>query len=78
MARVESDVGSETNARQLASAYAGFLSVGQYFKKGLDEETIYKAARVKSEGTQVVVNFSMPRDAATDLLKKQVAKAPAG
>jgi len=78
MAKVESDVGSESNAKQLASAYAGFLSVGQFFKKGADEETIYKAAHVKSEGTQVEVNLAMTRDAATDILKKQVAKAPAG
>jgi hypothetical protein len=77
MAKVESDVGSESNAKQLATAYAGFLSVGQYFKKGLDEEAIYKAAQVKSEGKQVVVNFAMTRDAATDILKKQVAKQPA-
>jgi hypothetical protein len=58
--------------------YGALLTGGQVFKKGQDEETIYKSTRVKSEGTQVVVNFAMTRDAATDILKKQVAKAPAG
>jgi outer membrane biosynthesis protein TonB len=70
MARVETDVGSEERAGSLAKTYAALLYGGQLIKKGQDEEALYKAARVKADGKQVIVNFSMPRETATGILKK--------
>jgi hypothetical protein len=80
MARVETDVGSEARAVDMAKAYAGLLYLGQLKKKGEDEETLYKAARVKADGKQVIVNFSMPRETATGILKKYAPEPapPAG
>jgi hypothetical protein len=80
MAKVETDVGSEERAGSLAKTYAALLYGGQLLKKGQDEETLYKAARVKADGKQVVVNFSMPRETATGILKKYAPEPtpPAG
>jgi hypothetical protein len=80
MAKVETDVGSEERAGSLAKTYAALLYGGQLLKKGQDEETLYKAARVKAAGKQVVVNFSMPRETATGILKKYAPEPtpPAG
>lgn len=69
-AKVESDVGSEELAKSQEKTYGGLLVMGQVFKQGKDEEIIYKAAKVKAEGKQLIVNFSMPRDTATGILKK--------
>jgi len=69
-ATVESDVGSEELAKSQERTYGGLLVAGQMFKHGKDEETIYKAAKIKAEGKQVIVNFTMPRDTATGILKK--------
>jgi hypothetical protein len=80
MAKVETDVGSEERAGSLAKTYAALLYGGQLLKKGQDEESLYKAARVKADGKQVVVNFSMPRETATGILKKYAPEPapPAG
>jgi hypothetical protein len=69
-AKVESDVGSEELAKSQEKTYGGLLVMGQVFKQGKDEESIYKAAKVKAEGKQVIVNFTMPKDTATGILKK--------
>jgi len=76
-ARVTSDVGSEDRAKELSKTFGGFLTMGTIFKKGQDEETIYRAAKVASDGKQVVVNFSMPRETATGILKKYTDVPPA-
>jgi hypothetical protein len=80
MAKVETDVGSEERAGSLAKTYAALLYGGQLIKKGQDEETLYKAARVKADGKQVIVNFSLPRETATGILKKYAPEPspPAG
>ncbi len=71
-ATVESQADSATRAEQMAKGYSGLLAVGQLLKRGRDEEMLYKSTKVTSEGKQVFVNFTMPRQTAGELIKKQL------
>lgn len=71
-ARVESEADSSERAAQLARTYNGLLVLGQVTKRGKDEELIYRNTKVTSEGKQITVHFSMPRQTAAEMLKKQL------
>jgi hypothetical protein len=72
---VESQTDSPARAAEMAKGYSGLLAIGQYLKRGRDEEQLYKATKVTAEGKQILVNFTMPRQTASEMLKKQL---PAG
>jgi len=74
-AQVESQADSPARAAQLARAYNGLLFVGQMAKQGKDEEEIYKHTKVTADGKQIVVRFKMPRQAAAEMLTKQLKPA---
>jgi hypothetical protein len=74
-ATVESQADSPSRAAEMAQGYTGMLAVGQWLKRGRDEEQLYKSTKVTAEGKQILVNFSMPRQTASEMLKKQL---PAG
>ncbi|HKR00872.1 MAG TPA: hypothetical protein VJT09_09365 [Pyrinomonadaceae bacterium] len=74
-ATVESEVESEARATTMARTYGSMLFVGKVARSDKDEAIIYQNTRISARGKQVVVNFSMPRQAAGDMLKKQL---PAG
>jgi hypothetical protein len=74
-ARVESQADSPQRAAQMAKGYGDLLAVAQLVKSGRDEEVLYKNTKVSAEGKQIVVTFSMPRQTASEMLKKQL---PAG
>jgi hypothetical protein len=67
---VSSDVGSPDLASKKAKGYNLLLVGGRFAKKGQTEEIIYKNTKVSADGKQVVVNFTMPRKEATDILAK--------
>lgn len=71
-ASVESDVGSAEKAQQMARGYGVMLVFGKAARQGKDEAIIYQNTRISARGKQVVVNFSMPRQAAGEMLKKQL------
>lgn len=71
-ASVESEVGTAEQAQKMASGYGVMLLMGKAARKGKDEAVIYQNTRISARGKQVVVNFSMPRQAAGDMLKKQL------
>ncbi len=71
-ATVESQADSDARATQMANGYNGLLRIGELLKRGRDEEMLYKSTKVTSAGKQVFVNFSMPRQAASELIKKQL------
>jgi hypothetical protein len=71
-AAVESEVESAEQAQKMASGYGVMLLLGKTARKGKDEAVIYQNTRISARGRQVVVNFSMPRQAAGDMLKKQL------
>lgn len=71
-ASVESEVESAEQAQKMASGYGLMLLFGKAARAGKDEAVIYQNTRISARGKQVVVNFSMPRQAAGDMLKKQL------
>ena len=71
-ARVESQADSPERAAQMAKGYNGLLTVGQLVKQGRDEEAVYKNTRVTAEGKQIIVSYTMPRQTASEMLKKQL------
>ncbi len=72
VAKVETQADSPDRAVQMARGYNTLLTVGQFAKRGKDEEILYKNTKVTSEGKQILVNFSMPRQTASEMLKKQL------
>lgn len=74
-AQVQSQAESPARAAEMAKGYSGLLAVGQFLKRGRDEEMLYKSTKVTAEGEKILVNFSMPRLTASEMLKKQL---PAG
>lgn len=72
---VYSELNSEERAQEMASGYNTLLSVGALVRKGKDEEVIYKNTKVSATGKQIVVNFSLPRATAGEMLKKQLPPA---
>lgn len=71
-ASVESEVESAERAQRMAAGYGLLLFAGKKAKSGQDEGVIYENTRVSSKGNAIVVNFTMPRQAAGDMLKKQL------
>lgn len=76
--RVITEVASPEQAKQLAQGYSLLIAAGQLSKKGHDEEAIFKGLRVLTNDREISLNFSMPRQAASDLLSKLSKKAEAG
>ena len=76
-AKVETEATSPQRASEMASTYNGMLVVGQLNAavKGKDEEVLYRNTQVTSADKKILVNFSMPRQTASEMLKKQLTKA---
>jgi hypothetical protein len=76
-ATVQTEADSADRASQLTRLYNWALAGGEIKKRGRDEEQIFKNTKVTAEGKQIVVRFKMPRQTATELLKKQIEPKPA-
>ena len=74
-AKVETEADSAERASEMASGYNGLLLVGQFARRGKDEEVLYRNTKVTSEDKRILVNFSMPRQTASEMLKRQLNKA---
>jgi hypothetical protein len=73
---VESEAPTPERARQMASGFNGLLAVGILAKQGKDEEQIYRSTKLTANGSKIIVNFNMSREAAATMLQKRV-KPPA-
>jgi hypothetical protein len=73
VARIESDVSSEQSARQKANVFNLMLVAGEKARKGKDEAILMRNTAASAEGKKVVFNFSMPRQAVGEMIKKQIA-----
>jgi hypothetical protein len=73
LAKVESEVSSEESARQKARGFNALLVLGQKAREGKDEEILMRNTAASAEGKKVVFNFSMPREAVVEMIKKQLA-----
>lgn len=73
--KVQSDAVSPERAQQLSQAYNGMLYFGKIAREGKDEATLIKNTKVSAEGKQIIINFTMPRQEASEMLKKQLQPA---
>ena len=76
LATVESEASSEESARVLAKGFQLALSIGAQSRAGKDEEALLRNTSAEQVGKKIVFNFTMPRQAVVDLIKKQLAEKP--
>lgn len=72
---VATEVESEDRARQMERGYGLLIVGGRIAKRGKDEEVYYNHTAVSSEGREVHVKFSMPRDEIGQMLSKYTTPA---
>ena len=76
LATVESEASSEESARVLAKGFQLALAIGAQSRSGKDEEALLRNTSAEPVGKKIVFNFTMPRQAVVDLIKKQLAEKP--
>jgi hypothetical protein len=76
LATVESEASSERSAYLLALGFNQILAAGADSRKGKDEEALLRSTSAEQNGKKIVFNFTMPRQAVVDLIKKQLADKP--
>lgn len=79
--RITTAVESGARAEQMATGYGVLLLTARKAKEGTDEGELYNRLKVDSEGSNFIMTFDMPRDAAgkmiADMLAKKAAAAAA-
>lgn len=73
LATVESEASSVDSARFLAKGFNTLLAFGADSRAGKTEEALLRSTSAESVGKKIVFNFTMPRQAVVDLIKKQLA-----
>jgi hypothetical protein len=73
LATVESEASSVDSARVLAKGFNAALTIGAQARAGKDEEALLRNTSAEPVGKNIVFNFTMPRQAVVDLIKKQLA-----
>jgi hypothetical protein len=76
LATVESEASSIESARVLAKGFNLALALGAQSRAGKDEEVLLRNTSAEPVGKKIVFNFTMPRQAVVDLIKKQLAEKP--
>jgi hypothetical protein len=73
LASVESEASSDDSARVLAKGFNAALMIGAESRAGKDEEILLRNTTASPNGKKIIFNFTMPRQAVVDLIKKQLA-----
>jgi len=73
LASVESEASSDDSARVLAKGFNAALVIGAESRAGKDEEILLRNTTASPNGKKIIFNFTMPRQAVVDLIKKQLA-----
>ncbi len=73
LATVECETPSAEMARKRAGGFNLMLLAGAQTRAGKDEEVLLRNTSAEPVGKKVVFNFTMPRQAVVDLIKKQLA-----
>jgi len=73
LATVESEASSDDSARVLAKGFNAALVIGAESRAGKDEEILLRNTSAEPVGKKIIFNFTMPRQAVVDLIKKQLA-----
>ena len=72
LATVESEASSVDSARLLAKGFNAALTFGAQSRAGKDEEALLRNTSAEPVGKKIVFNFTMPRQAVVDLIKRQL------
>jgi hypothetical protein len=72
LATVESEASSDDSARSLTKGVNLLLVMGAKAREGKDEEVLLRNTSAEQNGKKIIFNFSMPRQAVVDLIKKQL------
>jgi hypothetical protein len=72
LATVESEASSADSARLLAKGFNAALALGAQSRAGKDEEALLRNTSAEQVGKKIVFNFTMPRQAVVDLIKRQL------
>lgn len=73
LATVESEASSDDSARLLAKGFNAALVIGAETRAGKDEEQLLRNTSAEQVGKKIIFNFTMPRQAVVELIKKQLA-----
>jgi hypothetical protein len=73
LASVESEASSDDSARLLAKGFNAALVIGAETRAGKDEEQLLRNTSAEHVGKKIIFNFTMPRQAVVELIKKQLA-----
>lgn len=73
LASVESEASSVDSAKVLSQGFNAALALGAQSRSGKDEEILLKNTSASPNGKKIIFNFTMPRQAVVDLIKKQLA-----
>ena len=73
LATVESEASSDDSARVLAKGFNAALVIGAESRAGKDEEILLRNTSAEPIGKKIIFDFTMPRQAVVDLIKKQLA-----
>ncbi|HVQ36871.1 MAG TPA: hypothetical protein VMS31_05035 [Pyrinomonadaceae bacterium] len=73
LASVESEASSDDSARVLTKGFNAALVIGAESRQGKDEEVLLRNTSAEQNGKKIIFNFTMPRQAVVDLIKKQLA-----
>jgi len=73
LASVESEASSDDSARLLAKGFNAALMIGAESRAGKDEEILLRNTSASPNGKKIIFNFTMPRQAVVELIKKQLA-----
>lgn len=74
-----SELSTEDDATNMATGYAGLVTLGRIAKRGTDEGELYNGLNLNNDGKLFRVTFQMPKETLAtiiaDLLAKKAAKA---
>lgn len=73
IATVDTEASSVDSARLLAKGFNAALVIGAESRAGKDEEILLRNTTASPNGKKIIFNFTMPRQAVVDLIKKQLA-----
>jgi hypothetical protein len=78
-ATVQTEADSPERAVQRTGGFNALLAIGEITarEKKKEEEQIFKNTKVTAEGKKIIVHFKMPRQTASEMLKKQIENKPA-
>jgi hypothetical protein len=74
LGQVQYDASSPERADQISKGYNALLFAGKIARQGKDEEVLMKNTKATFDGKQVILNFTMPRTEASEMIKKQLAQ----